>query len=601
MDGHPVNTEASMKFEAGPVYAGYAICAVFRETSDTPPEINISSLQVQVPDVRQSDRIVTAGDSINISVKITDNGSVKKALAWFLHDHKAVSEEDESYLAVKKVSLSRQDNDIWTGVLKIDSDTETGEWNLGYVEADDDNNNHAAFYNSASYYEEDFSPYADLSEYDFSVEKSYTVTFDSNGGTEILPQTVIAGRMAAKPADPSREGWYFEHWYSDENLTNTYGFSEPVNSDITLYADWITFMAVGIYNESNPEKYACGTIDIETSNPDDGYQEVQTMNLTAHEGAVKFTARPAEGYSFKGWYKGVIGSSHYVETPSDELLSQEKEYTCEAEEAAICAVFECAGHQWEQHIQKATPDAEGRTWQQCTICGAEETGMPIPKVSNISLERTSFTYTGKAITPEVTVANAGEPLSEDYYTVTYSNNINPGTAKAIVTLKGEYYEGTKELTFTITKPADEGEDDGNSGSGTTPGGSGTTPGGSGTTPSGSGVTPGGSGTQATKSVNPMKVKAKIVKVKYFKLRNKKQIIKTNKAFPVTDARVKVTFKVVKYDKKAKKRIKVSKNGKVTVKKGLKQGTYRLKVAVTAAGSAKYNAATKIVKLKVKIK
>ena len=99
----------------------------------------------------------------------------------------------------------------------------------------------------------------------------------------------------------------------------------------------------------------------------------------------------------------------------------------------------------------------------------------------------------------------------------------------------------------------------------------------------------------------MKVKAKIVKVKYFKLRNKKQIIKTNKAFTVTDARGKVTFKVVKYDKKAKKRIKVSKNGKVTVKKGLKQGTDRLKVAVTAAGSAKYNAATKIVKLKVKIK
>ena len=99
----------------------------------------------------------------------------------------------------------------------------------------------------------------------------------------------------------------------------------------------------------------------------------------------------------------------------------------------------------------------------------------------------------------------------------------------------------------------------------------------------------------------MKVKAKTVKVKYSKLRNKKLIIKTNKAFTITDARGKVTFKVVKYDKIAKKKIKVSKAGKITVKKGLKKGTYKLKVNVMAAGNANYEPLTKIVTLKIKIK
>ena len=43
-------------------------------------------------------------------------------------------------------------------------------------------------------------------------------------------------------------------------------------------------------------------------------------------------------------------------------------------------------------------------------------------------------YTGKAIEPKVTVANANEELSADNYTITYSNNVEPGTATVTVTL-----------------------------------------------------------------------------------------------------------------------------------------------------------------------
>ncbi len=67
---------------------------------------------------------------------------------------------------------------------------------------------------------------------------TYTVTFETNGGTEIEEQTVAEGETAEKPDDPVREGFVFDGWYSDEGLTEEYDFSEPVTEDITVYARW---------------------------------------------------------------------------------------------------------------------------------------------------------------------------------------------------------------------------------------------------------------------------------------------------------------------------------------------------------------------------
>ena len=67
----------------------------------------------------------------------------------------------------------------------------------------------------------------------------------------------------------------------------------------------------------------------------------------------------------------------------------------------------------------------------------------------ITIAATEFDYTGKAITPEVTVKDGDAALvaGEDYE-VTYADNTASGTAKAIVKGKGDY-KGTAELTFTI--------------------------------------------------------------------------------------------------------------------------------------------------------
>lgn len=71
--------------------------------------------------------------------------------------------------------------------------------------------------------------------------------------------------------------------------------------------------------------------------------------------------------------------------------------------------------------------------------------------SNVTLAKTSYAYTGKAITPGVTVKIGSRTLVKDTdYTVSCSSNTKAGTAKVTVTGKGTF-KGTATKSFTITK------------------------------------------------------------------------------------------------------------------------------------------------------
>ena len=116
-----------------------------------------------------------------------------------------------------------------------------------------------------------------------------------------------------------------------------------------------------------------------------------------------------------------------------------------------------------------------------------------------------------------------------------------------------------------------------------------------------------------KAANGLKAKGKTLSLRVNKLRKKAITIKRSKAISIRNAKGTVTYKKVqvsrknknkKYIKKAKyaKKITVNKKtGKITVKKGLKKGTYKLRVKVTAAGNKKYKAATKTVSVIIKIR
>ena len=69
--------------------------------------------------------------------------------------------------------------------------------------------------------------------------KHFTVTFVSNGGSEVVSQLVAEGGVAFRPEEPLRERYTFGGWYIDAALTKPFSFATVITSDITLYAKWI--------------------------------------------------------------------------------------------------------------------------------------------------------------------------------------------------------------------------------------------------------------------------------------------------------------------------------------------------------------------------
>ncbi|MBQ7740113.1 MAG: leucine-rich repeat domain-containing protein [Eubacterium sp.] len=83
----------------------------------------------------------------------------------------------------------------------------------------------------------------------------------------------------------------------------------------------------------------------------------------------------------------------------------------------------------------------------------------------------------------------------------------------------------------------------------------------------------------------------------FKLKKKNYTLKRTKVIKIKKAKGKLTYKKLKGNKK----IVVNKNGKITVKKGLKKGTYKIKINVKAAGTVSYKSAVKTVIVTIKVK
>ena len=68
--------------------------------------------------------------------------------------------------------------------------------------------------------------------------RAYTVAFDSRGGSEVAQQHVADGDRVNEPAAPSRDGYAFNGWSTDEQGSSPYDFSAPVYGALTLYAQW---------------------------------------------------------------------------------------------------------------------------------------------------------------------------------------------------------------------------------------------------------------------------------------------------------------------------------------------------------------------------
>ncbi len=69
--------------------------------------------------------------------------------------------------------------------------------------------------------------------------KTYTVTFNSNGGSSVASQTIDENGKVTEPTNPEKTGNIFGGWYKDESFTNTFDFAnDTITGDITIFAKW---------------------------------------------------------------------------------------------------------------------------------------------------------------------------------------------------------------------------------------------------------------------------------------------------------------------------------------------------------------------------
>ena len=107
---------------------------------------------------------------------------------------------------------------------------------------------------------------------------AYTVTFQSEGGSEVASQ-IRANTPAAQPDNPTKEGHTFIGWYSGES---EWDFETPVTADLTLTAKW------------QINRY---TITFDTAGGSEVAPITQDYGTT-----ITAPANPAKtGYTFAGW------------------------------------------------------------------------------------------------------------------------------------------------------------------------------------------------------------------------------------------------------------------------------------------------------------
>ena len=105
---------------------------------------------------------------------------------------------------------------------------------------------------------------------------SFTVTFDSNGGSAVPSQSVVSGSTATMPDAPILSNYIFCGWYSDnDTFENMFLFGDGgdvINEDVTLYAQWI---------ENNPNALAVAYVinDVEIGYSEGDYPRHITDDL----------------------------------------------------------------------------------------------------------------------------------------------------------------------------------------------------------------------------------------------------------------------------------------------------------------------------------
>ncbi len=126
---------------------------------------------------------------------------------------------------------------------------------------------------------------------------NYNITYDSNGGSSVAPDTVEEGNWAKRPANPTRPCYQFVAWHLNSLSGSIYNFNTPVYGDIHLVAEWA--------DDGSCHKTYQATFDSNGGN----YISPQTIN---EGGYVSRPSNPTKScYQFVAWHLNSLSGAVY--------------------------------------------------------------------------------------------------------------------------------------------------------------------------------------------------------------------------------------------------------------------------------------------------
>ena len=243
---------------------------------------------------------------------------------------------------------------------------------------------------------------------------TYTVTFDTNGGSSVDSQKVKENQKATEPTAPTKENNTFAGWYSDSELTTEYNFDTAVTKNITLYAKWEEDQPAepGVITDSWEEiiastedgtyktKYNIG----DTKELDLGSEGIVDMQIVAFDAD---ELADGSGTAAITWIsKQLLKSDHRMNPDRENDSSDSSKYKL--------GTGSIGG--WEQ--------SEMRTWLNDTIKSMIPTTVqtaikPVKKYS------TSYDVSGNWIKDSETIDEVWIPSIRELYNADWSESVGP--------------------------------------------------------------------------------------------------------------------------------------------------------------------------------
>jgi len=124
--------------------------------------------------------------------------------------------------------------------------------------------------------------------------------FNSNGGSSVPEiQMDSYNATATQPANPVREGFTFDGWYSEPAFENPMDWTAGITKSMTLYAKWTASQAP--------------VLNYVVSFDSNGGSAVQSQTVQSGSTATQPVNPVKDGYTFKGWY--LNGQAYDFATP----------------------------------------------------------------------------------------------------------------------------------------------------------------------------------------------------------------------------------------------------------------------------------------------